>query len=279
MKKIISVLTAAVITFMLALPCFAAQTAKFNINVVSESDREIVVSVDYEGGAVVTSCDFELKYNAKKLSAVKISDGNGIKKFTEKVKENEGAALSSYTSLKQNPKANPIKYGFATTEPFNAPLGKDMMLVTFTKLSKGKTAKEDITVKFTNCTTNESVNVGTSVSSSIGSTSAEVATSVPASDTVTSAANKPDTTETSSALSEENTVSTANTDISLTENASKTEQITEIKEAVSSSEPEIAEKTDNTRKIIIVAAAAVCLLIVIIAVCVYLSKKVKKENV
>ena len=53
MKKIISIIIAAVMAFCLCLPAFAAQSATFAVNVVSEDNTKAVVSIDYEGGTAL----------------------------------------------------------------------------------------------------------------------------------------------------------------------------------------------------------------------------------
>ena len=61
MKKIVSIIIAAVMAFCLCLPAFAAQSATFAVNVVSESDTRAIVSIDYEGGAAFNCLDFAFK--------------------------------------------------------------------------------------------------------------------------------------------------------------------------------------------------------------------------
>ena len=49
MKRIISIFVTAVIAMSLCVAAFAADSAKFAVNVVSENDTKATVTIDYEG--------------------------------------------------------------------------------------------------------------------------------------------------------------------------------------------------------------------------------------
>lgn len=65
MKKIISIIIAAVMAFCLCLPAFAAQSATFAVNVVSEDNTKAVVSIDYDGGTAFNCLDFEVTLSSR----------------------------------------------------------------------------------------------------------------------------------------------------------------------------------------------------------------------
>ena len=80
MKKIISIIIAAVMAFCLCLPAFAAQSATFAVNVVSEDNTKAVVSIDYEGGTAFNCLDFEVTLSSR-VSVEKSANGAGLRNF------------------------------------------------------------------------------------------------------------------------------------------------------------------------------------------------------
>lgn len=280
MRKILSVLLAASIAFMLAIPCFAIKAAKFSVKTVSETDGEIVVSVDYEGGSTFSCFDIEMTYNEKKLKVTEAYDGDGLEAFIRDAKKNEGAMVASVI----NKDKNPIKDSMAITASFRVVDGKDLFVAKFKKLSKDKVTADDIDVKFTNCAT-QTEKVQASVSNLIGGGTA--ASKAPV---TTSKAVQPSKSPENSTAQTDKTENKSDTTVSEKTDVKSSEASSEIKTDPTSQEgsenaeqelvteeiqPDETAKTDNTKKIIVVAAAVVCVLFVIAAVCVYISKKKK----
>lgn len=263
MKKLISVLLMCAISVLLAVPCFAANTAKFNINVVSESNREIEISIDYEGGTAFACYDFEMEYNAEKLKVSSAIEGNGWDSFAKNTKLNGGAVISTINS-----NGDPIKGTCATTEPFKVVNGKDLVVVKFIKQTKDKINASDIKLKFTNCQTSDFQNIKVSVTNSL-------ATAVSDTDAGTSAEKKTE---------ENNTAKTDKSESTDKNILTSEEQVTDIENTVGESETvsELSEQNEeningNSKKIVVVASAAVCMLFIIVGVCAYVAKKAKND--
>lgn len=274
MKRFVSVLLTVLMIIMLAVPVFAADTAKFRINVVSETDNEISITIDYEGGATFSCYDYELKYNAKKLSVKTAFDGAGFDAFSKETKMNGGAIISTINS-----NSNPIKGTCATTEPFKVVNGKDLAVINFKKLSSDKVSNSDISLVFTNCQTADFKDVKTVVESDLSgktdggaSNPADKNTAADKTDAETdAAASKIQSTgkDNSEALSDDITDQTADTWHCVQDYGTDTAE----------NEDEIIDNEDgNSKKVIVVAAAAVCMLFIIAAVCVYIVKKAKKDD-
>ena len=285
MKKVFSVLLAFAVAFSLAIPGFAAKAVKFSLKAVSETDSEIVVSVNYEGGASFNCIDFEMTYNEKKLKVTEAYDGDGMDSFSRETKKEGGAVISAI-----NKDTNPVKGSMATINPFKVVSGKDLFTVKFKKLAKDKVTTDDLKIVFTNCADENKQNtVKPEVTNMLASGGKQPATS--ASNAVTptektSASQKNDkTTEVVSdptSQKSETTVSASETETDVSgqtgteENGESKEEVTH--DNISSETEKTQKKSSNTKKVIIIAAAAVCILFVAAAVCVYLSKKSKKEE-
>lgn len=274
MKRFVSVLLTVLMIFMLAVPAFAADAAKFRINVVSETDNEISITIDYEGGATFSCYDFELKYNAKKLSVKTAFDGAGFDAFSKNTKLNGGAVISTINS-----NSNPIKATCATTEPFKVVNGKDLAVINFKKLSSDKVSASDISLVFTNCQTAEFKDVKTVVESGLsGKTDGGASTSADKN----TAANKTDA-ETDAAVSKAQSTgkdaSEAQADNAADQTADTWHCVQDGDRVTSDNEDAETENEEGSnKKVIVVAAAAVCMLFVIAAVCVYVVKKTKKDD-
>lgn len=264
MKRLISVFLMCAVSVLLAVPCFAADTAKFNINVISESNSEIKISIDFEGGTAFACYDFELKYNEKKLSAVSAIEGKGWDSFAKNTKLNGGAVISTV-----NPNGNPILGTCATTEAFKVVDGKDLVTATFKKLTKDKVEASDITLKFTNCQTADFRNIKTSVTSSLSAGTEAV--SVPSEQKNDKSTEKPGQSEASSQQTEGESTETERQTAD-TNHCVQDEPFTE--------EVETTDENDGrtTKKIVVVAAAAVIMLFIIVGICAYVAKKAKNDT-
>lgn len=276
MKRLVSLLLATAMLFMLAIPSFAVKAAKFSMKPVSETDNEIVLSIDYEGGSTFNCIDFEINYNEKKLKPTEAYDGDGLEAFIRDLKKQGGAGASAI-----NKDSKPIKGSMAVTSMFKVVNGKDLFVIKFKKLAKDKVSTDDVEIVFTNCAS-ESEKVKASVSNQLGGGTAGSSTSVvskPSASTkkeVVSSVNKPDEnskTETTATNENSETKTPAEEQTSV-----NTERVTaDTNHGV----PDIEEKTvvqkpDNAKKTIGITAVALCIILVIVAVCVYISKKKAK---
>lgn len=266
MKKTASILLTMLMLFALVLPCAAASPANFSMKIVSESDSEFVISLDYDGGSSFQNFDFELKYNEKKLKPKEAYDGDGSFAFQTYSKKNGNPSISVV-----NKDINPIKCAFASTVPFKAVQGKDMFIFSFQKLSKDKIAKSDISFKFTTCQLNDAnVQVNLSTPWSAGSDSGNAQSQQNAAQTSVS---KP-TADTSKATG----VTSESTElVTVTDNQSSDVSSAEDTETNAMGETEVEKDGNSTKKIIIVVAAALCMVMIIVGVIISIRKKSIEE--
>lgn len=263
MKKTVSVFLTLLMLFALALPCFAENPAEFSINIISESDKELAVSVNYDGGSTFQNIDFELKYDYKKLKPTEAVDGDGLTEFIIYTKKNSGNAISMI-----NKDVNPIKGVMATTVPFKVVQGKDLFVIKFQKLSKAKATDGDLSLKITNCQL-DYVNIKTTVSSPwTGGTTAKTTT----------------TTQNSVATEKSNAASTAQnsevtqTPLSQLNDVSEQPEISDEYELtdIQDTEQKTADTKTNVKKAVWIPALVICILFVAVAAAVFINRK--KEN-
>lgn len=267
MKKTVSVFLTLLMLFALALPCFAENPAEFSINIISESDKELAVSVNYDGGSTFQNIDFELKYDYKKLKPTEAVDGDGLTEFIIYTKKNSGNAISMI-----NKDVNPIKGVMATTVPFKVVQGKDLFVIKFQKLSKAKATDGDLSLKITNCQL-DYVNIKTTVSSPwTGGTTAKA--TVPQNSTAaikTSSADK----NTDSAVQNSEVTQTPLSqlnDVSEQPEISDEYELTDIQDT----EQKTADIKTNVKKAVWIPALVICILFVAVAAAVFINRK--KEN-
>lgn len=268
MKKTASIILTLFMIISLALPCLAAAPAKFSLNIVSESDTELVISLDYDGGSSFQNFDFDLKYNDKKLKPTAARDGNGSVAFQLYTKNNGGNSLSIV-----NKDINPIKGGFAVTVPFKVVQGKDLFIFSFQKLSKQAVEKNDFSIKFTICQLNNA-DVQTTVSIPWANGSANTAKPTQPSSTAPS-----DKSEIATASSQPATeMSEVNTEVN--GNGAEVSDSLEEAESVESKANENSVNNSSAKKIVIVVAVALCMMILITGVVFLISflKKKKKDE-
>lgn len=267
MKKFLSLFLTFAFAFMLALPCFAASAARFNINLVSESNTEAVISIDYEGGTAFACFDAELKYNDKKLKATEAYDGDGGLAFAKAAKMDGGLIVTAI-----NPETNPIKAMLATTVEYKNVDGKDIFVVKFKKLVKEKLTGSDVSLVFTNCMNSERVVINTEVTSSLAGRG----------EAVESTAQNP-----SAPTKSENTAQQPSSEAAPVNTEDKTdsqpvdEGSSEASKGEASSDKtaEIKdEKPLGNKKIIVVASAAAVMVAVIVVGCIYVVKKTKNNE-
>ena len=278
-KKLVSLFLTAAMLFMLAVPSFAVKAAKFSLKKVSETDGEIVLSIDYEGGSTFNCIDFEVDYNDKKLKPVEAYDGDGLEAFIRELKKENGAGVSAI-----NKESKPIKGSMAVTSMFKVVNGKDLFIIRFKKLAKEKVTSDDIDVIFTNCASeNEKIqaSITNQLSGSSGNNNSAVtkissdkknnATTADKSGSSTksdaTAAAKDDKSQ--SNATDQNSDGTVQT-VKVIDNSVRNEDKQEQNE---SQNTDILQKSDNAKKIVVIAAIVCCAVLVLIAVFVYLTKK------
>lgn len=271
MKKIVSIIIAAVMAFCLCLPAFAAQSATFAVNVVSESDTRAIVSIDYEGGAAFNCLDFEVKLS-KRLSVEKCATGAGLRNFKIYAEDNyedlNGQVITSF-----NKDINPMKFTYISLAGFKAVNGKDLWVITLNKLSADKLTSDDVKLTVTNCglsgSTADSVITVEAKIIPIGGSS-EVKTSAAAGQAGTTVAKTSGTSKAGETTSV--TTTAGSSELSA-------ESTTPVAESTSDKNGENnGTKTTDKKKIVIVGAAALIVLAIIVVGVVVIAKKYKKED-
>lgn len=268
MKKIISIIIAAVMAFCLCLPAFAAQSATFAVNVVSEDNTKAVVSIDYEGGTAFNCLDFEVTLSSR-VSVEKSANGAGLRNFKIYTEDNEnGVVLTSF-----NKDANPMMFTFASITGFKAVNGKDLLVLTLKKTSSAKLTEKDVKLKVTNCgisgaTANEVISVNAQVIQIGGSADIKTSAAAGQAGTAVDKTNASVRTTTTSAV----TTTADSSELSA-------ESTTSVAESTSDKNGENngTKKTDK-KKIVIVGAAALIVLAVIVVGVVVIAKKYKNED-
>ncbi len=273
MKKAVSVFLTLLMLFAFALPCFAENPAKFSINILSENDKELIISVDYDGGSSFQNIDLELKYDSKKLKPTEANDGDGLTAFAMYAKRNDGNSISMINKDK-----NPIKGVMAATIPFKAVQGKDLFQIKFQKLSKFTAGGADLSLKLTNCQL-DYANIKTEIKTPWANGSAAsasdkadttVKTNAPAPDK-----NTPNTTPVTgeSKPTEQQSVVTA-TDADETVSAELPDENGTV--SAQNTDPENTGSEKNIKKAVMIPAIVICVLFVAVAAVVFISRK--KEN-
>lgn len=271
MKKIISIIIAAVMAFCLCLPAFAAQSATFAVNVVSESDTRAIVSIDYEGGAAFNCLDFEVKLS-KRLSVEKCATGAGLRNFKIYAEDNyedlNGQVITSF-----NKDINPMKFTYISLAGFKAVNGKDLWVITLNKSSADKLTSDDVKLTVTNCgisgSTADSVITAEAKIIPIGGSS-EVKTSAAAGQAGTTVAKTSGTSKAGETTSV--TTTAGSSELSA-------ESTTPVAESTSDKNGENnGTKTTDKKKIVVVGAAALIVLAIIVVAVVVIAKKYKKED-
>lgn len=268
MKKIISIILAAVTALCLFIPALAAENSRFGVTVVSENDTKAVVSIDFNGGTAFNCLDFEVELS-NRVSVTDCSNGAGLRNFKIYVGDlgTQDATLSNF-----NKDSNPIKFTFATTVGFKAVNGKDLLVITLKKDTADKLTSKDVKLTVTNC----------------GISGAQATSAVIIGTTVTQIGEKSNTPVTvpgQAGTTVAKTSSAAKTDATTaatTVDSSKTTVQTEITDEHSGQTPdanaETEKKQPDRNKIIIVAALAISMIAVIAAGVIFIAKKYKKED-
>lgn len=276
MKKVLSLITAFVLTAMLAIPAFAADAIKFNLTLVSETDTEAVITVDYAGGSTFNALDFEIKLS-NKVTVTKAVKSEGLSAFIDAAQENGQLAMSAINKDK-----NPLIGTLATTLGFNTSHGKDLYKITLKKNAKDKLTSEDVKMTVTNCAISDANGSTKELSASVTSDLGKAVTSALSNKgTVATDKNgKPiSNAETTTAADEVTTTEAAV--ITPDEDGDIVEDIPEVP---TSKGNKIADKisafanSSGKNKIIIISALAICCILIIVVVVVAIAKKTGKEN-
>lgn len=264
MKRIISIFVTAIIAMSLCVTAFAADSAKFAVNVVSENDAKAIVTIDYEGGLSFNCLDFEVELSDR-VSVTSCDKGAGMRNFL--INHMDDGIVSSF-----NDTTNPIGFAFASIVAFKAENGKDLLTITLKKNSADKLTAKDVKLTITNCgvsgSDSSSVTDIKSTAIQIGNETGEVTAAAPGQAGTT--ANK---TTVASSTTEVTTVKDGET---TTAGDSKTDS--EDRELTPATEEE-KKSTADKKKIVIIAALAAATLAVIVAAVVYIVYKAKKSTV
>ena len=268
MKRIISIFVTAVIAMSFCVAAFAADSAKFAVNVVSENDTKAVVSIDYEGGLAFNCLDFDVELSDR-VSVTNCDSGAGLRNFKIYVGDlnTGGATVSNF-----NDQSNPIKFTFATTVAFKAENGKDLLTITLKKNSADKLTSKDVKLTVTNCgvsgSDSSTVTDIKSTAIQIGNEMGEVTAAAPG-----QAGTAAPKTTAASATTEVTTVNDGETTT-----AEDTKTDSEDRELTPETE-ETKKSTADKKKIVIIAALAAATLAVIVAAVVYIVHKTKNSTV
>lgn len=150
MKKIISVFICAIMVLsLLPFTASAADEIDFALRIKSETDNEVVLTLDYDGGTGFGALDIDISYDKVRLECKSCEKGDGYVAFEKYVNDENALAMCSI-----NTKVNPIKVSMANTVAFKSVGGKkSVVTLKFAKVPGTKFAKDDVKVEFTNCQT------------------------------------------------------------------------------------------------------------------------------
>lgn len=169
MKKILCLLTVFVLLMVSMVTVSAESLAKFNLTLVSETNNQAVVTLDFEGGTSFSALDFEVVVNGEKVKVTSIENGEGLVNF-----QKQGTALAM-----ANPDSVPAKVSLAMIPGYRNVDGKDLFKITLKKLTKDNLTATDIEVKITNCADNNYAPIQASVTTDIGSTADSQSATIP----------------------------------------------------------------------------------------------------
>ncbi len=171
MKKILSLILCVVMLAATVVTASAQSVAKFNITLVSETDSEAVITLDFDGGTGFSGLDFDMTVDSKKVKVVSAEKGAGFANFEKQA----GAAFALI-----NTQITPVKATIATLNAFRVVEGKDLFKITLKKLTKDKLDSDDVVINITNCVDAAQQPVTTSLTTDLqGSASDGTTTSAP----------------------------------------------------------------------------------------------------
>ena len=177
MKKYLALFFSIMLAMFSCVTASAAQVVKFNINLVSETDKEAVITFDYEGGVSFSGLDFDVDVNTEKISITEAKAGEGYKNFL----------LQGNTAIFQiNSDKNPAQGTMACVPGFRVVDGKDVFTFKIKKLTSDAIETDDFVVTITNCTDGNFNQLTPSVTTDLKATASQPSSSV-ADDTTTEA--------------------------------------------------------------------------------------------
>lgn len=150
MKKLISVFVCLVMVLsLLPVTVLAADEIDFTLRIKEETDNELTLTLDYDGGTGFSALDIEISFDKIRLELKSCEKGDGYTAFEKYLEKNGAASICSI-----NQESNPVKVAVANTLGFKAVDGKKSVLtLKFAKVPGTKFAKEDVIFEFTNCQT------------------------------------------------------------------------------------------------------------------------------
>ena len=150
MKKVLCFVCVCVMIMLTTVTSSAADDAKFKLKLVSETDTQAVVSLDYEGGASFAAIDFTVEPNKDKAEVTKIEDGKGMLSFKMQTQ-----LVISQPNVKngQGLVSAAMMPGYRNVD------GEDLFVITLKKLTKEALTADDIKIVFSNCQDSSTNNI------------------------------------------------------------------------------------------------------------------------
>lgn len=186
MKKYLALFFSIILVMFSCVTASAAQVVKFNINLVSETDKEAVITFDYEGGVSFSSLDFDLEVNAEKIKITESKAGEGYKNFL----------LQGNTALFQiSSDENPAIISMACVPGFRVVDGKDLFTFKIQKLTSEAIETDDFIITITNCTDGNFNQLTPSVTTDLKPSVSQPTSSTVADSTTTEASSSTSSTE------------------------------------------------------------------------------------
>lgn len=142
MKKFFALIISVVFVMLTCVTASAESVANFNITLVSETDTQAVITIDFDGGTGFSGLDFDMKVDSKKVKVTGAEKGAGFSNF-------EKQAGTAFALININ--ADPIKATALTLNSFRVVDGKDIFKITLKKLTKDKLDSDDVVIDITNC--------------------------------------------------------------------------------------------------------------------------------
>lgn len=142
MKKFFALIISVVFVMLTCVTASAESVANFNITLVSETDTQAVITIDFDGGTGFSGLDFDMKVDSKKVKVTGAEKGAGFVNF-------EKQAGTAFALININ--ADPIKATALTLNSFRVVDGKDIFKITLKKLTKDKLDSDDVVIDITNC--------------------------------------------------------------------------------------------------------------------------------
>lgn len=169
MKKLISLVISVVMVMLTVVTASAANVAKFNITLVSETDKEAVVSIDFNGGTGFSGFDFDVQLDSKRVEVVSAENGKGFLNFQKQ-------ASAAFALI--NPDSNPVKGTMVAMPAYrNVEDSKELFVITLKKLSKEPLTNDDFKIVITNCVDSNYNIIETSLTTDLQGTVASDTTS------------------------------------------------------------------------------------------------------